>query len=138
MHTPDPHLTAPPLRALDQLGITRRVGEAPRGPFREGMRTGAEQLHPAATDDLARGHQRRPQVVHRLRYGIANAGDDLDGVAQQFLVYVWVVLAEFLDHLGRLIAHVARFGVDECELPLDPKGRSGRAGEIYVAASRCR
>ena len=76
------------------------------------MRTGAEQLHPAATNYFARGHQRRPQIVHRLRHGIANAGDDLDGVAQQFLVYVRVVLADLLDHLASLIAHVAGLGVD--------------------------
>ena len=102
------------------------------------MRTCAEQLHAAVADDLARGRQRRPQIVHRLRHGIADAGDDLDGVAQQFLVHVRVVLAELLDHLGGLVAHVAGLGVDERELPLDPKGRPGRAGEVYVAASRCR
>ena len=102
------------------------------------MRTGAEQLHPAAANYFARGHQRRPQIVHRLRHGIANAGDDLDGIAQQFLVHVWVVLAELLDHLAGLIAHVAGFSVDERELPFDPKGRPGGAGEVYVAVSRCR
>ena len=102
------------------------------------MRTGAEQLHPAVANDIARGRQRRPQIVHRVRHGIANAGDDLDGIAQQFLVHVRVVLAELLDHLGGHVAHVAGLGVDERELPLDPKGRPGRAGEVYVAVSRCR
>ncbi len=138
VHTPDQHLAPPPLGALDQLGIARRVGENLRGPFRERMRTGAEQFHPAAANDCVRGRQRRPQIVHRLRHGIANAGDDLDGVAQQFLVHTRVVLAEFLDHLGGHVAHVAGHGVDERELPLDPKGRPGRAGEVYVAVSRCR
>jgi hypothetical protein len=89
------------------------------------MRTGAEQFHAAATDDFARGRQCRPQIIHRLRHGIADAGDDLDGVAQQFLVDVRVVLAQFDDHFRGLVADVAAFGVDERELPLDAEGRPG-------------
>ena len=77
-------------------------------------------------------------LVDRLTDGVVHAGDDLDGIAQQFLVHTRVVLAELLDHLGGHVAHVAGLGVDERELPLDPEGRPGRAGEIYVAVSRCR
>ena len=101
------------------------------------MRSGAEQLHATIANYRARGRQRRPQVIHRLRHGIADAGDDLDGVAQQFLVDTRIVLAELLDDLSGHIADVAGFGVDERELPFDPEGRPGRAGEVYVAASRC-
>jgi hypothetical protein len=125
MHTPDQHLPAPPLRALDQLGVARRIGQALGRPLREWMRARAEQLHPAIPHDLSRGHQRRPQIVHRLRHRVTHAGDDFDCVAQQFLVHPRVVLAEFQDDRGRLVAQVAGLGVDERELPFDTDSRPG-------------
>jgi hypothetical protein len=89
------------------------------------MRARAEQFHPAIPHDLSRGHQRRPQIVHRLGHGLADAGDDFDCVAQQFLVHPRVVLAELQDDLGSLVAQVAGLGVDERELPFDTNSRPG-------------
>ena len=88
------------------------------------MRARAEQLHAAVAHDAARGQQRGAQVVHRLAGVVADAGDDLDGVAQQFLVHVRV-FADLGDHRGRLVAQVAGLGVDERELPFDADGRPG-------------
>ena len=105
VHTPDQHLPAPPLGALDQLGIARRVGELLRRPSGEGVGAGAEQLHPAGPDDLARGAQGFAKIVHRLRDGFADAGDDLDGVAQQFLVHARV-FADLGDDRGPFVAQV--------------------------------
>ena len=81
--------------------------------------------------------QRRAQVVHRLAGVVADAGDDLDGIAQQFLVHMRV-FADLGDHRGGLVAQVAGLGVDEGEFPLDTNGRPGRPGEIDATANRCR
>ena len=58
MHTPDQHLAAPPLGALDQLGVARRVGQLLRRPLRERVRARAEQLHAAVVHDLPDRAQR--------------------------------------------------------------------------------
>ena len=89
----------------------------------------AEQLHAAVAHDAARRQQRVAQVVHRLPGVVADAGDDLDGVAQQFLVHARV-FTDLGDHRGGLVAQVAGLGVDEGELPLDADGRPGRPGEV--------
>ena len=69
VHTPDQHLPSPPLGALDQLGVARRVGELLGRPLRERVGARAEQLHAAVVHDLADRAQRRAQIVHRLGDG---------------------------------------------------------------------
>ena len=113
-----------PLGALDQLGVARRVGELLGGPPRERMRACAEQLHAAVPDNLARGRQGLAQIFHGLRGALADAADDLDGVAQQFLVYAWI-FADFGEHRGGLVAQVTGMGVDKRELPFDSQCRAG-------------
>ena len=100
--------------------------------FGERVGARAEQLHPAVAHDVARWHERGAQILHRLPGVVADSGDDLDGVAQQFLVHARV-FADLGDHRGRLVAQVAGCGVDESELPFDADGRPGRPGEIVSA-----
>ena len=76
------------------------------------MGSGAEQVHALGADDFPRGCQRGPKVGHRLRDVVADSGDDLDGVTQQFLVYMRV-FTEMRDDIARAVAQVAGFGVDE-------------------------
>ncbi len=121
---PDQHLPAPPLGALDQLGVARRVGQLLGRPPRERVGAGAEQLHAAVAHDLAGGAQGLAKIVHRLGGAVADAGDDLDGVAQQFLVHARV-FADLGDDRGGFVAQVTGRGVDERELPLDAEGRPG-------------
>jgi len=83
-------------------------------------------------DDVARGEQGRAQVFHRLRCGVADAGDEFDGVAQQLLVHPRV-FADFGDHRGGFVGEIPGFGVDERELPLDPDRGPGRCGEVDPA-----
>jgi len=51
VHSPDEHLAAPPLGALDQLGVSRRVGQFLCRPTRERVGARTEQLHAALPDD---------------------------------------------------------------------------------------
>jgi hypothetical protein len=129
MDTPDEHLAAPPLGAFDQLGVPRGVGELLRRPLRKGVGARAEQIHTAVADHLPHRAERSTEVIHRLPGVVTDAGDDLDGVAQQFLVHTRV-LAEFGDHLGGVVAQLTGVGVDEGELPLDSDCRPVGAGEI--------
>lgn len=122
VHTPDQHLPSPPLGALDQLSVARSGGELLGGPLRERMCAGAEELHAPIPHDAPRRAQGLPQVLHRFARGLADAGDDLDGVAQQFLVHTRV-FADLGDHRGGFVAQVAGLRVDERELPLHPDGR---------------
>ena len=138
VHAPDQHLTAPPLGALDQLGVARRVGELlpPTTP-----RTGGCPRRTAPSRGRARPAATVPSVPRRSSIAsagvVADAGDDLDGVAQQFLVHVRV-FADLGDDRGGLVGQVAGLGVDERELPFDTDGRPvrtrrSRSGRPYCA-----
>jgi len=76
------------------------------------------------------------QVVDRLGDGLADARDDLDGVAQQLLVQAGlvddrgVVQVHLVEELGCLVRQVARGLVDERDLPLDAHRGAGRAPEL--------
>ena len=69
------------------------------------------------------------KILHRLRGAVADAGDDLDGVAQQFLVHTRV-FADLGENRGGFVAQVAGLRVDERELPFDPERRPGRSREV--------
>ena len=89
----------------------------------------AEEFHTPVFDNRAYRDQRRPQIVHGLRDGVTHASDDLNGVSQQFFVYVRG-RTDFGDHRGGLVAEVRRRHVDESELPLDAECRTLRTREV--------
>ena len=122
VHAPDQHLSAPPLGALDQLGVPRRVGELLCRPLRERVGARAEQLHPAAVYRRAHRGQGGAQIGHRVAGVLADTGDDLNGVAQQFLVHMRA-FADLGDDGRGLVAQIAGDGIDERELPFDADGR---------------
>ncbi len=84
----------------------------------------AEQLHALLPDDRVNGAEGGSEIVHRLRGGVADAGDDFHRVAQQFLVHVRV-FADFSENRGGFVAQVAGLRVNERELPFDAKCRAG-------------
>ncbi len=130
MDAPDQHLAAPPLGALDQLGVTRCVGELLGGPLRERMGARTEQLHATGMHDPAGRAQGGAQVLDRLAGRAAHTADHLDGVAQQLLVHPGV-FADLGDDRGGFIAQIPGLGVDQGELPLHSYGRPRRTREIY-------
>jgi len=84
----------------------------------------AEQLDAPLPNNRQDSVQRGLQIFHRLRRAVADAGDDFDGVAQQFLVHTGV-FADLGEYCGGFVTQVARLGVDKRELPFDSKCRAG-------------
>ncbi len=87
VQAPDQHLPAPPLGAVDQLLVAVPLGELLRGPRRERVRARAEQVDAqlvGRTGTTTASVSRRSVIASLDR--LADAGDDLDGVAEQLLV----------------------------------------------------
>ncbi len=87
-----------------------------------GART--EQFHAPLPNNRQNTFQGELKILHRLRGAVADPADDLDGVAQQFLVHTGV-FADLGEHCGGFVTQVARLGVDKRELPFDSKRRAG-------------
>ena len=93
----DDHLPAPPLGAVDELGVALLVRHRLQLRRAERMAAGAEDLDAHGVGDFPDRGQRAAQVRLGFGHGGADAGDELHGVQQQFLldVRVLVVLVEF-------------------------------------------
>ena len=87
------------------------------------MRAGAENLQPALPGDPPDDITALAQVGSRLRHGLADPGDQLDGVAQQLAVHSRLARGypspSLLDDLRRRGDKVTGAGIDEAELPFD-------------------
>ena len=126
----DDHLPAPPLGAVDQLGVAFLVRDGLQLRRAEGVAAGAEDLHAHRVRDFADGGKGPAQVRLRFGDGVADPGDELHRVQQQFLldVRVLVVLVELgmlggdaAEHLVRHRGQFAGLRVDQGELPFHTK-----------------
>ncbi len=131
----DHHLPAPPLGAVDQGGVACLVRDCLCFDGAEGMRTGTEKFDAEWFSDFADRVHRPGQVCLRLGHGGADASDELDGVGEQLLldVRVLVVVLEFrvllpdaAEHLIRGGHELAGFAIHQCQFPLNAEGRLGR------------
>ncbi len=133
---PDQHLPSPPLGALDQLLVAGTGREQLHRPLCERVRAGGVEVDAERLRGTTHHPGRGREVGDRLGHALADAGDDLDGVAQELLVQLGLVddarspLVHRLEELRGCVGQVAGRAVDERELPLHTHGGAGRAGEV--------
>jgi len=97
VHTVDDHLPAPPLGAVDQLGITGLVRHRLQLRRAERVASGAKEFHAHGIGDFADGGQGTAEVLLGFSGGLADAGHQFNRVQEQFLLDVGmlVVIIEF-------------------------------------------
>ncbi len=149
VHAEDHHLPAPPLGAVHQGRVAVTVGDLLVLPPRERVRPAPVEQHV----ELARRGLHPPEAVGEVGTGLlrvrADAGDDLDRVAQQLLghrrpragrpgVAARLGAVREREQLVGPGHEVERHGVEQAELPLDPEGPplGGREGDVGGVGAR--
>ena len=132
VHAVDDHVAAPILGALHDAPIAFFGHDGLLGPAGERVRARRVELDTQPVGNLANGVGQLLQLAAGLRHGRADAGDDLDGVLQEFPGHVCPVggglqqfgaaLAQDAEHLCGALGQFAAFTVDECNLPFHAEG----------------
>ncbi|MCY1231805.1 hypothetical protein D9M72_442660 [compost metagenome] len=126
----DHHLAAPPLGAVDELGVAGLVRDRLQLGRAERMASGAEDLNTHGVCDFPHCGKGTAEIGLGLRHRFADAGDKLHCVEQEFLldVGVFVVLVEFgmvgCDAAQHFIGHGRQFAglrIDQRQLPFHTK-----------------
>ncbi len=131
---PDEHLAPPPPPGpVDHLVVVRAAGHHLIGPLRERVGAGAHQVHPERVRGGPQQIERLGQVVDGLGYRVVHVGDQLDGVAQEFLGQSRSMPGPGLDRVEddrSGVRQIPRRLVDQRDLPLHAEGGSRRTGEL--------
>src|SRR5699024_5283533 len=124
---PDDHLAAPPLGAVDDLRVGRLLADALPGAAGEGVRSGGPHVDAEFAGGVADHAELFAEVFHGLGDGVADAGDQFDGVGQEFALdpVAGVVAGDDVERFGGARHQFAGVAVDECDLPLDAQRVSG-------------
>ena len=126
----DDHLAAPPLGAVNELGVAGLVRHGLQLRRAEGVASGAEDLDAHGIGDVTDRREGTAQVRFGLGHGVADPGDQLHRVQQQLLLDVRVLVV--LIQLGMPGGHTAEdlvghrgqlpgFRVDQGEFPFHTK-----------------
>ena len=91
VHTENDHVAAPILGALHDAPIAFFGHDGLFGPAGERVGTGRVELDAQPIGNLANGVGQLLQLAAGLRHGRADAGDNLDGILQEFPGHVGAV-----------------------------------------------